>query len=94
MRFRVLSLILVAASAAMAGSFVKAAKEVSYDTRPKGSEWLGEWRPTVSEEEALRRWADAARQRVGVVESKGKPAGERPASATASAVPASSSLSR
>lgn len=92
MRLRVLSLILLAASAAMAGSFVKAAKEVSYDTRPKGSEWLGEWRPTVSEEEALRRWADAARQRVGVVERKGKPAGERPS--TASVAPASSSLSR
>ena len=93
MRLRALVLLLAATSVAMAGSFVKSEKEVSYDTRPKGSEWLGEWRPKLSEEEVLRRWADAARQRLGVVESKGKVA-ERPASATASAAPASSLSSR
>lgn len=91
MRTRVLLLTLAATSFAMAGSFRKSEKEISYDTRPKGSEWLGEWRPELTQDEAVRRWAEAARQRLGLIESKGQPE-KRPA--TASAGPASSSLLR
>jgi hypothetical protein len=73
MKTRILVLTAFAALSAMAASVGKPDKQVNFDTRPKGSEWLGDWTPELTEERLdyqTRIWADAARSRMRTGEAK------------------------